>query len=58
MRKTTTLRMINRLIEPTEGSVSIDGKDISESDPVSLRRNIGYVIQQTGLFPHMSIAQI
>ena len=55
--KTTTLRMINRLIEPTEGSISIDGKDISESDPVSLRRNIGYVIQQTGLFPHMSIAQ-
>lgn len=55
--KTTTLRMINRLIEPTEGTISIDGTDISETDPVELRRNIGYVIQQTGLFPHMSIAQ-
>ncbi len=55
--KTTTLRMINRLIEPSEGSILIDGKDHSELNPVELRRNIGYVIQQTGLFPHMSIAQ-
>ncbi len=55
--KTTTLRMINRLIEPTEGSISIDGSDISKVDPVKLRRNIGYVIQQIALFPHMTIAQ-
>ena len=55
--KTTTLRMINRLIEPTEGTISIDGADISKIDPVKLRRNIGYVIQQIALFPHMTIAQ-
>lgn len=55
--KTTTLRMINRLIEPTGGVISIDGKDVTKENPVELRRNIGYVIQQTGLFPHMSIAQ-
>ncbi|MGG3833713.1 betaine/proline/choline family ABC transporter ATP-binding protein [Geobacillus thermocatenulatus] len=55
--KTTTMRMINRLIEPTSGKVYIDGQDISELDPVELRRNIGYVIQQIGLFPHMTIAE-
>jgi len=55
--KTTTLRMINRLIKPTEGSILIDGTDISVIDPVELRRSIGYVIQDVGLFPHMSIAQ-
>jgi len=55
--KTTTLRMINRLIEPTEGSISINGTDIHKTNPVELRRNIGYVIQQIGLFPHMNIAQ-
>lgn len=55
--KTTTLRMINRLIEPSQGTILINGKDISEVNPVDLRRNIGYVIQQVGLFPHMSIAQ-
>ena len=55
--KTTTLRMINRLIEPSEGSISINGTDIAKIDPVELRRNIGYVIQQIGLFPHMNIAQ-
>lgn len=55
--KTTTLRMINRLIEPTKGTISINGTDISKVNPVELRRNIGYVIQQIGLFPHMSIAQ-
>lgn len=55
--KTTTLRMVNRLLEPTEGDIYIDGTDISKIDPVELRRNIGYVIQQIGLFPHMNIAQ-
>jgi osmoprotectant transport system ATP-binding protein len=55
--KTTTMRMINRLIEPTEGKIYIDGQDISQVDPVELRRNIGYVIQQIGLFPHMTIEQ-
>lgn len=55
--KTTTLRMINRLIEPTEGSIYVNGIDTSKIDPVELRRNMGYVIQQIGLFPHMSIAQ-
>ncbi|WP_213975209.1 ABC transporter ATP-binding protein [Tepidanaerobacter acetatoxydans] len=55
--KTTTLRMINRLIEPTEGVIYINGTDISKAEPVELRRNIGYVIQQIALFPHMTIAQ-
>jgi osmoprotectant transport system ATP-binding protein len=55
--KTTTLRMINRLIDPSEGTITIDGVDITKTDPVELRRDIGYVIQQIGLFPHMSIAQ-
>jgi osmoprotectant transport system ATP-binding protein len=55
--KTTTMRMINRLIEPTEGKIYIDGQDISKIDPVELRRNIGYVIQQIGLFPHMTIEE-
>jgi len=55
--KTTTMRMINRLIEPSEGKIYIDGQDISQLNPVELRRNIGYVIQQIGLFPHMTIEQ-
>jgi osmoprotectant transport system ATP-binding protein len=55
--KTTTLRMINRLVEPTEGKIYINGTDSSKIDPVELRRSIGYVIQQIALFPHMSIAQ-
>lgn len=55
--KTTTLKMINRLIEPTSGKILIDGKDITKGDPIELRRNIGYVIQQTGLFPNMTIGQ-
>lgn len=55
--KTTTMKMINRLIEPTEGSITINGEDISEKDPVELRRNTGYVIQQIGLLPHMTIAE-
>ncbi len=53
--KTTTLRMINRLVEPDEGRVLINRQDISEIDAVRLRRNIGYVIQQIGLFPHMKV---
>jgi len=55
--KTTTLRMINRLIEPSEGAIYVDGQDISKANPVDLRRQIGYVIQQIGLFPNMTIAQ-
>ncbi len=55
--KTTTLKMINRLIEPTSGSIYIDGEEITQVNPVALRRKIGYVIQQIGLFPHMTIAQ-
>ncbi len=54
--KTTTLRMINRLVEPTEGVVRVDGQDVREVDPIQLRRRIGYVIQEVGLFPHMTIA--
>ena len=49
--------MINRLIEPTEGRILIEGRNIMEQDPVELRRSIGYVIQQIGLFPHMTIQQ-
>ena len=55
--KTTTMRMINRLIEPTSGTILVAGKDVRAADPVELRRHIGYVIQQVGLFPHMTIAQ-
>jgi osmoprotectant transport system ATP-binding protein len=53
--KTTSLRMINRLIEPTEGTILIDGRDVLAANPAELRRGIGYVIQQTGLFPHRTI---
>ncbi len=49
--KTTTMKMINRLIEPSSGKIFIDGENIMEQDPVELRRKIGYVIQQIGLFP-------
>ncbi|MEH7662408.1 osmoprotectant ABC transporter ATP-binding protein OpuCA, partial [Bacillus velezensis] len=55
--KTTTMKMINRLIEPSSGKIFIDGENIMEQDPVELRRKIGYVIQQIGLFPHMTIQQ-
>ncbi len=55
--KTTTLKTINRLIEPDDGTVRIDGDDISEVNRVQLRRRIGYVIQQIGLFPNMTVAQ-
>jgi osmoprotectant transport system ATP-binding protein len=54
--KSTTLKMINRLIEPTTGTIEIDGEDVTGKDPVKLRRGIGYVIQQVGLFPHQRIA--
>ncbi|MEA4987875.1 MAG: betaine/proline/choline family ABC transporter ATP-binding protein [Anaerovorax sp.] len=53
--KTTTMKMINRLIEPTSGQILVEGEDIKNVDPVELRRNIGYVIQQIGLMPHMTI---
>ncbi|HEY0454653.1 ABC transporter ATP-binding protein [Actinophytocola sp.] len=53
--KTTSLRMINRMIDPTSGSILLDGKDIRESDPPLLRRGIGYVIQHAGLFPHRTV---
>ena len=55
--KTTTMRMINRLVEPDAGSISVAGRDVMSVDPVSLRRSIGYVIQQVGLFPHWTIAE-
>ncbi|MBB6449133.1 osmoprotectant transport system ATP-binding protein [Geomicrobium halophilum] len=55
--KTTTMKMINRLIDPTEGVISIDDKDSNLQDTVQLRRDIGYVIQQIGLFPHMTIQE-
>ncbi|MGD2252510.1 MAG: betaine/proline/choline family ABC transporter ATP-binding protein [Anaerolineales bacterium] len=53
--KTTTLKMVNRLIEPTSGRILVADEDIMDRDPVQLRRTIGYVIQQIGLFPHMTI---
>ncbi|MGG7465464.1 ABC transporter ATP-binding protein [Plantibacter sp. YIM 135347] len=55
--KTTTMKMVNRIIEPSSGSISIDGRDVLSLDPNELRRHIGYVIQQIGLFPHMTIAE-
>ena len=55
--KTTTLKMINRLIEPTSGTIEVDGQDVTSQDPVLLRRKIGYVFQEIGLFPHMTIEQ-
>lgn len=55
--KTTTLKMINRLIRPTKGKIFIDGNDIEDMNKVEMRRNIGYVIQQAGLFPHMTVRE-
>lgn len=55
--KTTIMKMINRIIEPTDGFIMVNGQNAREMNPVELRRNIGYVIQQIGLFPHMTIAQ-
>src|SRR3984957_1776615 len=55
--KTTTMRMINRLVDPTMGRILVGGEDVTQVDPILLRRRIGYVIQQVGLFPHMTIGQ-
>jgi len=55
--KTTTLKMINRLVEPNGGSITLDGRDTRDYDVDALRRSIGYVIQQVGLFPHLSVAE-
>ena len=54
--KTTTLKLINRLVEPSAGRILIDGRDVADQDPVGLRRRIGYVFQGIGLFPHRSVA--
>jgi osmoprotectant transport system ATP-binding protein len=53
--KTTLMRLINRLIPLTSGSISVNGQDIMTLDPIELRRHIGYAIQQVGLFPHMTV---
>ena len=55
--KTTTMKMINRLIEPSSGSIVVDGRDVRQQDPVELRRGIGYVIQSIGLMPHRSVRE-
>jgi osmoprotectant transport system ATP-binding protein len=55
--KTTTMRMINRLLEPTSGTIVVEGTDVRKRDPVELRRGIGYVIQTIGLMPHRTVAQ-
>jgi len=55
--KTTTLKMINRLIEPTSGSIRIEGEEVRKQDPVELRKRIGYVIQEIGLFPHYTVGE-
>ncbi len=55
--KTTTMKLVNRLEDPTEGTVYFEGEDVQEQDPIDLRRRIGYVIQEIGLFGHMSVAE-
>ncbi|HEX5234400.1 MAG TPA: ATP-binding cassette domain-containing protein [Silvibacterium sp.] len=55
--KTTLLKTVNRMVEPTGGDVFINGRSIRDSDPICLRRGIGYVIQETGLFPHFTVAR-
>ena len=55
--KSTTLRLINRMIEPTSGRIIYEGEDVTKGDPNELRRRMGYVIQQIGLFPHRTIAE-
>ena len=55
--KTTILKMVNRLIDPTAGEIRVNGKDVMDQDPVALRRSIGYVFQGVGLFPHMTVAE-
>jgi osmoprotectant transport system ATP-binding protein len=54
--KTTTMKMVNRLIEPTSGTITVDGRDVMRTDAVELRRRIGYVIQNVGLFPHQTVS--
>ena len=58
MWESTTLRMINRLIDADEGVIEINGKNIYDYNEVELRRSIGYVVQSTGLFPHMNVREI
>ena len=53
--KTTSMRMINRMIDPTSGTLTVDGKDVTKVDPVKLRLGIGYVIQSAGLMPHLRV---
>lgn len=55
--KTTALRLINRMLDPTDGKICLDGRDIGQIDPIVLRRSIGYVIQDFGLMPHWTVAQ-
>ena len=55
--KTTALRLVNRLLEPSRGRVEVGGRDVREQDPIRLRRGIGYVIQSGGLFPHLTVAE-
>jgi osmoprotectant transport system ATP-binding protein len=55
--KTTTLRMMNRLVEPTSGVVRVNGRDVRETDPIALRRSIGYVVQEGGLLPHLTVRE-
>ena len=55
--KTTTMKMVNRLVEPSGGHILVDGRDIMTVDPVELRRGMGYVIQNVGLFPHRTIEE-
>lgn len=55
--KTTTMKMINRLVEPTSGHILVAGRDVGEQDPVELRRQIGYAVQEIGLFPHMTVGE-
>src|ERR1043165_2976014 len=55
--KTTTMKLINRLLDPTEGEVKVEGKSTLNWDPIRLRRRIGYVIQEIGLFPHLTVEQ-
>lgn len=55
--KTTTMKLINRLLEPTQGEVRVEGKATTDWDPIRLRRRIGYVIQEIGLFPHLSVEE-
>jgi osmoprotectant transport system ATP-binding protein len=55
--KTTSLKMVNRLVEPTSGQILVGGRDVTTEDPIKLRRGIGYVIQQVGLLPHLTVAE-